>query len=101
MYDDNAPLTGEKLASARLTIQPMATSSGHVTHLPAIIVPKQGDYLSSGSNQDEFIEWMDRQAQDAEYRTFRTSGVYQFRVIVLVENSPPLCIHSFVFRTMN
>ncbi len=82
MYDDNAPLTGEKLASARLTLKPMATlSSGHVTQLPDIIVPKQGDYLSSGSNEDELIEWMDRQAQEAEYRTFRTSGVYQFRVI--------------------
>jgi len=95
MYDDNAPLTGEKLASARLTLKPMATlSSGHVTQLPDIIVPKQGDYLSSGSNEDELIEWMDRQAQDAKYQTFRASGVYQFRVISSLNFAAIVC--SFI-----
>ena len=82
MYDDNEPLPPEKLATARLVLRPSATlSNGQTRTLPDIVVPKQGDYLSQSNYvQDELISWMERQAEDSEYRAFRTSGVYHFRV---------------------
>lgn len=87
MYDDDQPLSPEKLASANLILRPAITNSkGQLKTLPEIIVPAKGEYLSNSKSKNkknylnEFDNWMERQAEDAEFHQFRQTGVYHFRV---------------------
>ena len=87
MYDDNQAVATDKLELASITLRPVVTTSnGGLRTLPEIVVPRRGNYLSSESRRpgrdyrNEYIEWMERQAEDAEYAQFRSSGVYHFRI---------------------
>jgi hypothetical protein len=89
MYDDDQALSPEKLAGATLTIRPVVTTSnGQLKTLPEVIVPATGEYLSNpkGASKKkygaDFKQWMERQAEDAEFGQFRRSGVYHFRVCI-------------------
>lgn len=92
MYDDDQALSTEKLGNATLLLKPVVTTAnGQLRPLPEIVVPRKGDYhptlhfqhqQQSSRWQNEFSYWMENQAQDAEYHQFRTSGIYQFRVLL-------------------
>jgi hypothetical protein len=87
MYDDDEAVSPEKLAGATLTIRPVATTSnGQLKTLPEIVVPRQGEYHRSSDDHlnyygNNYDVWMDRQMEDAEYKTFRQFGIHHFRVI--------------------
>ena len=87
MYDDNQAVAIDKLELASITLRPVVTTSnGGLRTLPEIVVPRRGNNLSSESRRpgrdyrNEYIEWMERQAEDAEYAQFRSSVVYHFRI---------------------
>ena len=83
-YEDDDQLEAEKLATARLTLRPTVTlNTGQTFNLADIYVPKQGEYLADLQwPEDPLTNWMERQAEDALFHSFRTTGVYQFRVSV-------------------
>jgi hypothetical protein len=86
MYDDDQAVSPEKLAGASLTIRPVVTTSnGQLKTLPEIVVPRQGEYYRTPDPHlnyygNKFDVWMDRQMEDAKYKTFRQSGIHHFRV---------------------
>ena len=87
MYEDDQALSQEKLAGATVTLRPAYTNlGGQLKTLPEIVVPAKGEYLQKPGNSNkkqfgnEFNQWMERQAEDAEFGQFRKTGVYQFRV---------------------
>ena len=89
MYDDDQAVSPEKLAGATLTIRPVATTSnGQLKTLPEIVVPRQGEHHRSLDEQtnyygNKYDVWMDRQMEDAEYKSFRQFGIHHFRVFDL------------------
>lgn len=83
MYDDDQALSAEKLAGATLTIRPTVTSTnGQLKTLPEIFIPAKGVYRPEEFNHYDNVYdvWMAQQMQEAEYKTFRETGIYNFRV---------------------
>lgn len=83
-YDDDQSLGEEKLAGAGLLLRPVVTTTkGQLRTLGEIVVPRKGQYLTPVTREDhhnEFNRWMERQAEETEYSSFRKSGIYRFRV---------------------
>lgn len=78
-YNDDEALTTQKLSSAKLTIRCYATTSkGLLKTLPDIVIPPKGEYVHSAYK--EWQSYLERQAEDALFEQFRTTGIHQFRV---------------------
>ena len=99
MYDDNQAVPVDKLESASLTLRPVVTTTnGGLRTLPEMIVPRRGDYVTSrpiSNYMDQYNEWMERQAEDAEYAQFRSSGVYHFRIAQMPKDASSMKITAF------
>lgn len=77
VYHDDEALPTDKLAKARLTIKAFVKSgNGQPRNLPEIVVPPHEERESTG----DFHLWMEHQAEEADYKQFRTSGIHHFRV---------------------
>ena len=84
VYEDDQPLSKEKLESATLILRPViTTASGSVRNIGEIKIPPKGEYVtSSRGSYNDYTVWMERQAEDADYKQFRSMGIHHFRMLM-------------------